>query len=109
MCRVCEGSSIEDVVGLDAARIAEHGQLMQDVFGETIDLGAARRRVGAVHDIQCERDTFNMWHNPKYAGALRAPALEAVQIVLSDVFLPPGRGSLQPGLSRPDVDVGHMW
>jgi hypothetical protein len=165
MCRVCEGFSIEDVVALDAARIAEYGYLIQGVtgpggdddgfgswvytaglldavghpefiiagafpqqsasvisllagsalrgerykVGETIDLGdGGVAHVGFVHEIQYDRDTFNMWHNLKRAGVLRADRLEAVQIVLSEVFFPPGERSLQPCLAEPGARVGHM-
>ncbi len=33
MCRVCEGFDIDDVLALDAARIAEYGYLLQGVVG----------------------------------------------------------------------------
>ena len=155
---MCEGFSIDDVVALGAAHIAEYGYGIQGVVGpdgadngfgswvytvglldaaghpeliiaggfpdwsasvlsllagstlagerylvdETIDLGdGGVARVGSVHEIQYELDTFNMWHNLKNAGVLHAPELEAVQITVSDVFFPPGQQSLQPSPASP--------
>ncbi len=74
---------------------------------DTIDLGeGGAARVGSVHEIQYELDTFNTWHNLKHAGVLHAPELEAVQIIVSDTFFPPGkRRSLQPHLAHPDARV----
>ena len=76
---------------------------------ETIDLGKGGiARVGSVHEIQYELDTFNMWHNLKSAGALHAPELAAVQITVSDVFFPPGGRFRQPRLADPNARVDEM-
>jgi hypothetical protein len=77
------------------------------LVGETIDLGDGIARVGAVHDVQYELDTFNMWHNLKHAGALQAPELVAVQIVLPAALCPFRERSWQPRLSDPAARVWH--
>jgi len=73
---------------------------------ETIDLGEGGiARVGSVHEIQYELDTFNTWHNLKSAGVLHAPELDAVQITVSDAFFPPGTRSRQANLADPAARV----
>jgi hypothetical protein len=163
MCRVCEGFSIDDVLALDATRIAEYGFLLQGVVGpggendgngswvytvglldaashpelivaglsvnsgasllsmlarsvlageryavgETIDLGCGIARVGAVHDVQYELDTFNIWRQLRAIGVLREGDLEAVQIEVPDECLPSGSAT-QPVLADRDARVGML-
>jgi hypothetical protein len=54
--------------------------------GEMIHINGEIARVGAVAPIQYTLDTFNSWHNLRSYGALHAPALEAVQIIVADVW-----------------------
>jgi hypothetical protein len=67
--------------------------------GETIDLGEGIARVGAVHPIHYERDTFNVWHELRQRGDVRARKLSAVQIVLPGELSPFGEASWQPVLA----------
>ncbi len=80
------------VVGLPAAlsgsllsklahAVLEHGECF--LPGDTIDLGRGPATIEAVDDFHYELDTFSMWHNLADFGAVEAPELEAVQVVLS--------------------------
>jgi hypothetical protein len=75
--------------------------------GRRIAVGSGKARVGAVHPIQYELETFNTWHNLRGAGVLGAPALSALQ-----VFLPPSwfcrcHQRSQPDLGDPGVRLGR--
>ena len=158
---MCEGFSLDDVLALDAASIAEHGFVVIGVdgpdrgddgpvawaytvglldavdhpemviagvsaetggsvlsmlaraalegerfeVGDTIDLGRGLARVGAVHEIQREVGTFNMWDNLQRYGAVRERELEVVQIVLPSAFFCGDHGGLQPRLDDPGARV----
>jgi hypothetical protein len=158
---MCEGLSLDDVLALDAASIAEHGFVVIGVdgpdpgadgpvpwaytvglldavdhpemviagisaqtggsvlsmlaeaalegerfeVGDTIDLGRGIARVGAVHDIQRELGTFNMWDNLQRNGTLRARELEVVQILLPSSFFCRDQTGVQPRLSDPGARV----
>jgi hypothetical protein len=89
---------------LDAA---EHPEMIVAGFevGDTIDLGGAIARVGAVHEIQYELDTFNTWHGLKGAGVFRAPELVAVQITMPPELCASGQRVSQPVLAAPGARV----
>jgi hypothetical protein len=160
---MCDGFSVDDVLALDAAHIAEYGFALQGVVGpggeddgvgswvytvglldaaehpelivagaspntsasvlsalagavlegerfevgDTIDLGGAIARVGSVHEIQYELDTFATWHRLKDAGVLRAREVVAVQVTVPYELFPPAGPSSQPVLANPGARVGH--
>jgi hypothetical protein len=161
---MCEGFSLDDVLALDAAHIAEYGYLIIGVEsraeeqpqhepwaytvglldaadhpeliaagvrpetagpllsdlahavlvhderyeeGDVIEVGRRRSlRFGAVNEIQYALDTFNMWHNLADYGAVRTPALEALQVVLSPGFFCSEHGFAQPLLADRSARVG---
>jgi hypothetical protein len=69
------------------------------LVGETIDLAPGIARVGAVHPIQYELGTFNVWTQLQHRGDVRARELSAVQIVLPGELSPFGEASWQPVLA----------
>lgn len=69
--------------------------------GDRVKVDRSRARIGAVHPIQYELDTFNVWHSLRAIGALDAPEVETLQ-----VFAPRGwfcrcHQHAQPDLSDP--------
>jgi len=72
---------------------------------ETIDLGGAVAVVGAVHEVQYERDTFSTWYRLTSAGVLHSEVLEAVQIKLPIVSPTFGVLLSQPVLADPAARV----
>ncbi len=75
--------------------------------GDSIDLGPAGiATVGAVHPVQYELDTFNMWHNLAAFGAVQTQALEAVQLLLPADLCCPVHRLHQPVLADPRARVG---
>jgi hypothetical protein len=70
--------------------------------GETIAFGSDVGQVGAVHEVQYELSTFNVWHNLQRSGAVRAAELVARQIVLPGDMLAAHR-SRQPLLADPEA------
>jgi Domain of unknown function (DUF4262) len=86
------------------ARAALAGERFE--VGDTIDLGQGGARVGAVHPVQYDLDTFNMWHELQDFGALEAAQLEAVQIVLSSAFFCRNHRGSQPLLNDRGARVG---
>lgn len=69
--------------------------------GGRVKVGRGRARVGFVHPIHYEDGTFTSWHNLRAAGALAAPALEAVQIFAPAGWFCPSHQHGQPDLSDP--------
>jgi hypothetical protein len=157
---MCEGFSLDDVLALDAAHIAEYGYIGIGVdveppdtpwaytvglldaadhpeliiagpslatcgpilsmlahavlddgerfeAGDRIDLGRGDAVIGPVHDIQYELETFNFWHNLADFGAIRSPALEAVQVVLPRSFFCAANREAQPVLSDRNARIGQ--
>ena len=82
---VNEGASLLSML----ARSVLGGERYQ--VGETIDSGRGIAHVGAVHEIQYELGTFNIWDQLRTIGVLRERELAAVQIVLPPELLPRGR------------------
>ena len=75
-----------------------------DVDDEIV-LAHGSARVGAVHEIQHELGTFNVWDNLRRIGTLQTQELEAVQIVLpSNLFCSVHR-FVQPLLDDPHARV----
>ena len=77
--------------------------------GERYDTGERLRlpdghalRLGAVHPVQYERDTFAIWFGLQRTGAVRSPELAAFQVVPGAGFPGPWRRA-QPRLSNPRV------
>ncbi len=158
---MCEGFSLDDVLALDAAHIAEYGYIgigvdassergtpwaytvglldaadhpemiiagpsldtcgpILSIFahgvldggerfavGDRVDVGRGDVVIGAVHEIQYVLETFNFWHNLADYGAVRCPALEAVQIVLPPAFFCHEHRFLQPVLADRNARVGR--
>lgn len=159
---MCDGLSLDDVLALDAARLEEHGFIVQAVGGGSprpargewaytiglldrvghpelivagpqwelagelvheaahwvLDDGVQLRpgdvigsppnqfRIGAVHRAQYDLDTFAMWHNLKSYGAIHAPQLEAVQLLMPRSLLSERHQHAQPNLAVPSARVG---
>ena len=74
--------------------------------GDTLELGRGVTRIGAVHENQYQLETFNMWHNLRAYGAVDAPELEAVQIVVPSGFFCTEHRHSQPLLASPGAHVG---
>jgi hypothetical protein len=73
--------------------------------GDTIDLGESRiARVGMVHPIHFELETFAMWQNLADVGAIHRHRPRAVQVLLPDALLD---GAAQPVLADPSARVGN--
>jgi Domain of unknown function (DUF4262) len=157
---MCEGFSLDDVLALDAAHIAEYGFINIGVdveppagpwaytvglldaaghpelivagaplarcgpilatlaravlddderfeVGDRIALGRGDAVIGSVHDIQYVLETFNFWHNLADYGAIRSPALEAVQVLLPRGFFCADHRGAQPVLSDREARVGQ--
>jgi Domain of unknown function (DUF4262) len=68
--------------------------------------GHGATEIGAVNDVQYELGTFNMWHQCKARGAVRATRLRAVQIILPPEFFCSDHGESQPLLGDPETRVG---
>jgi hypothetical protein len=75
--------------------------------GDTIAVGPHLGTVGAVHPVQYQRDTFNMWHEMNEAGHLSGAPLSAVQIKDAHAFFCLHHRHQQPDLSRVDSRVGE--
>jgi hypothetical protein len=73
--------------------------------GDTVDLPDGVLRVGAVHPVQYELDTFNMWHNLAAIGALDVHVLEALQVVAPSSWFCACHTHSQPDLSDPAARV----
>jgi Domain of unknown function (DUF4262) len=72
--------------------------------GDTIDLGGSRiARVGMVHPIHFELETFAMWQNLADVGAIHRHRPRGVQVLLPGVLLD---GVAQPVLASPSARVG---
>jgi hypothetical protein len=72
--------------------------------GDTIDLGESRiARVGMVHPIHFELETFAMWQNLAEVGAIHRHRPRAVQVLLPGSLLD---GAAQPVLADPSARVG---
>jgi hypothetical protein len=72
--------------------------------GDTIGLGdSGIARVGTVHPIHFELETFRMWQNLAEIGAIHRHRPRAVQILLPAALL---GGAPQPVLADPSARVG---
>jgi hypothetical protein len=73
--------------------------------GDTIDLGESRiARVGTVHPIHFELETFAIWQNLADIGAIHRHEPRAVQLLLPTALLD---GAEQPLLADPNARVGN--
>jgi Domain of unknown function (DUF4262) len=75
--------------------------------GDRVKVRRGRARVGAVHPVQYEIDTFNVWHNLQAVRALHAPELEAVQIFAPSSWFCGPHQHVQPDLSDPQARLDH--
>jgi hypothetical protein len=72
--------------------------------GDTIGLGESGiARVGMVHPIHFELETFAMWQNLADFGAIHRHRPRAVQVLLPGALLD---GAVQPALADPNARVG---
>ncbi len=97
-----EPSVASSILSMLAESVVDGERYLVD---ETIDLVGAIAVVGAVHDLQYERDTFSTWYRLKSAEVLHARQLEAVQIKLPIVSPTFGVLLSQPVLANPDALV----
>ena len=77
----------------------------QFFVGDYIDVGLGKASVGAVHPIQYELGTFNVWHELQRIGAVDATELTAVQIFAPDELFCPEHRDMQPVLADVDARV----
>ena len=90
------------VLHMLAGRVLDGEQFF---VGDNIDIGLGKASVGAVHDVQYELDTFNVWHQLQRIGAVEATELTAVQIFLpAEMFCHEHRDT-QPVLADVDARV----
>jgi hypothetical protein len=75
--------------------------------GRRVKVRRGSARVGAVHPIQYELGTFNMWHNHRAAGTLCADELEAVQIFVPSSWFCACHQGAQADLSDPEARLHH--
>jgi hypothetical protein len=92
------------VVHMLAGRVIDGEQFM---VGDVIDIGFGKAEVGAVHPVQYELDTFNVWHELQRIGAVEAAELTAVQIFLPDEMFCDEHREMQPVLADVAARVDH--